>query len=161
MSKSLTEIKPFFTFVEGESVVTREAGISEKTGKPLAKREYAVSQGILMANGRLAPSSALKKMTDAKGKELASIQVQQVRAFSNFTQGRMTEAVNRITAGEMQATQCLVKLDEDGKTPAEYVFRIKTAGVGLQKAKLEKELTDKGLDADTIALVLKRAFPKA
>jgi hypothetical protein len=161
MSKSETQIKPFFTFVEGESVVTREAGISEKTGKPLAKREYAVSNGVLMANGRLAPSSALKKMTDSKGKELAAIQVQQVKAFSTFTQGRMTEAVNRITAGEMQATQCLIKLEEDGVTPAEYVFRIKTAGIGLQKAKLEKELTDKGLDADTIALVLKRAFPKA
>ena len=161
MSKSLTEIKPFFTFVEGESVITREAGISEKTGKALAKREYGVSEGILMANGRLAPSSALKKMTDAKGKELASIQVQQVQKFSNFTQGRMTEAVNRITAGEMQATQCLVKLQDDGVTPAEFVFRVKTAGIGLQKAKLEKELTDKGLDAETIALVLKRAFPKA
>jgi len=161
MSKSETQIKPLFTFVEGESVITREAGISEKTGKPLAKREYIVDQGILMANGRLAPSSALKKMTDTKGKELASIQVQQVKAFSTFTQGRMTEAVNRITAGEMQATQCLIKLEEDGVTPAEYVFRIKTAGIGLQKAKLEKELTDKGLDAETIALVLKRAFPKA
>ena len=161
MSKSETQIKPLFTFVEGESVVTREAGISEKTGKPLAKREYVVSEGVLMANGRLAPSSALKKMTDAKGKELASIQVQQVRAFSTFTQGRMTEAVNRITAGEMQATQCLVKLQDDGTTPAEFIFRVKTAGIGLQKAKLEKELTDKGLDADTIALVLKRAFPKA
>jgi hypothetical protein len=149
-------------FSEGESIVTRAEGtISEKTGKTLAKREYAVTNGILMAGGRLAPNSAVKKLSGLKGQELTALQVDQVKRFGTFTQGYMTEAVNRITAGEMQASQCLVKLQDDGKTPAEYVFRIKTAGVGIQKAKLEKELADKGLDAETIALVIKRAFPKA
>ena len=157
-NSTLTKIH---NFTEGESIVTREAGISEKTGKALAKREYAVSNGILMANGRLAPNSALKSLSGLKGKELADLQVSQVKRFGILTTDFMGRATDEIKAGEMQAAQCLVKLQDDGKTPAEYIFRIKTAGIGLQKAKLEKELTDKGLDAETIALVLKRAFPKA
>ena len=157
-----TTLAKIHAFTEGESIVTRAEGtISEKTGKVLAKREYAVSNGILMAGGRLAPNSALKSLSGLKGKELSELQVDQVKRFGKLTSNLMGKATDQIKAGEMQASQCLVKLAEDGTTPLEYVFRVKTAGVGIQKAKLEKELADKGLDAETIALVLKRAFPKA
>jgi hypothetical protein len=140
-----------FSFVEEQSIVTREQGVSEKTGRPLARLEYTVSNGLLMGKGTLAPATALKKYLkanggedQAKGKAFEGVRVQQQHAFNKFTDKVMNQAKDDISSGKMQAHTCLVQME--GKAVTGYVFKVKVAGKALKRAKFAEALTNAGVE---------------
>lgn len=140
-----------FSFVEKQSIVTREAGVSEKTGRPLAKLEYVVQEGMLLGNGKLAPATALKQYLKGNGGEAHAIgkafeatRVKQQQRFNVFTGKTMDTAKEAIVQGTMQAQTCLVKLE--GSTVTEYIFKVKVAGKALKRAKFAEALSTAGIE---------------
>jgi hypothetical protein len=140
-----------FSFVEKQSIVTREQGVSEKTGRPLARLEYSVSNGLLMGKGTLAPATALKKYLkanggeeQAKGKAFEGVKVQQQQTFNRFTDRMMNKAKEDLAQGKMQAHTCLAQME--GDTVTGYVFKVKVAGKALKRAKFAEALTTAGIE---------------
>lgn len=143
-------IKPF-SFVEKQSIVTREAGVSEKTGRPLAKLEYHVQKGMLLGKGTLAPATALKKYLKANGGEANAVgkafeqeKVLQQHAFNKFTDQTMNQAKDDISSGKMQAHTCLVQME--GAAVTGYIFKVKVAGKALKRAKFAEALKAAGIE---------------
>lgn len=160
MSKAIAN----FSFVEKESIVTRDAGVSQKTGRPLAKLEYTVTNGLLMGKGTLAPSTALKQYLkthggeeQSKGKAFEQVRVEQQQRFNSATSKVMDTAKDALAQGKMQAHTCLVKME--GSEVSEYIFKVKVAGKALKRAKFAEALSTAGITGERFDTLM-AAFDK-
>ena len=144
-----------FALKDGESIVTRDAGTTTKTGRPLARLAYEVQGGILLGKGRLAPQSALRaysKQVGAEliGKELAKVRVAQQREFDKLADKTMESAREAITNGSMQTDTCLIKTEMVGDKPVitGYVFKVKVAGTAMKREAFAESLRKVGITGE-------------